>query len=157
MKAISIWQPWASLIAYGLKRVETRDWPTRPILIHASKRWTRDEREAAEDLWPAGEPGYADEHGDRVLPFGAVVAVARLVSCVRMTPDLIALQHEDEIARGAWLPGRWAWVLADVQRLDPPIHLRGRQGLFEVRLSQEMTADDARRVASLAPLEGLRG
>ena len=28
MKAPSLWQPWASAIAVGAKRVETRSWPT---------------------------------------------------------------------------------------------------------------------------------
>ena len=41
MKALSLWQPWASLIAAGVKRFETRHWETRhrgPIAIHAAKR-----------------------------------------------------------------------------------------------------------------------
>jgi len=41
MKAISLWQPWASLVACGAKRFETRSWPTRyrgPLLIHAAKK-----------------------------------------------------------------------------------------------------------------------
>jgi hypothetical protein len=40
IKAISLWQPWASLMALGLKRHETRHWPTAyrgPIAIHAAK------------------------------------------------------------------------------------------------------------------------
>ena len=40
MKAISIHQPWASLIAFGEKRFETRSWKTDyrgPLLIHASR------------------------------------------------------------------------------------------------------------------------
>lgn len=28
MKAITIWQPWASLLAYGGKQFETRSWAT---------------------------------------------------------------------------------------------------------------------------------
>lgn len=39
MKAITIWQPWASLIACGVKQYETRSWPTKyrgPIAIHAA-------------------------------------------------------------------------------------------------------------------------
>ena len=40
IKAISLWQPWASLIALGGKKIETRSWPTKyrgPLAIHASK------------------------------------------------------------------------------------------------------------------------
>ncbi|TRU31740.1 MAG: ASCH domain-containing protein [Microcystis aeruginosa Ma_QC_B_20070730_S2] len=41
MKAISLWQPWASLVANGLKLYETRGWPTKyrgVLAIHAAKR-----------------------------------------------------------------------------------------------------------------------
>ena len=41
MKALSIMQPWAWLIANGHKDIENRSWPTRyrgPVLIHAGKR-----------------------------------------------------------------------------------------------------------------------
>ena len=42
MKAITLWQPWASLIACGAKKYETRSWATRyrgPIAIHAAKKY----------------------------------------------------------------------------------------------------------------------
>ena len=41
VKAITIWQPWASLVAVGAKTMETRSWPTKyrgPIAIHAAQR-----------------------------------------------------------------------------------------------------------------------
>ncbi|WP_371822846.1 hypothetical protein [Cohnella sp. LGH] len=31
MKAITVWQPWATLIALRLKRYETRSWSTKLI------------------------------------------------------------------------------------------------------------------------------
>lgn len=50
MNAISLWQPWASLVAAGIKRIETRSWGTNfrgPIAIHAAKyRLKKREREA---------------------------------------------------------------------------------------------------------------
>lgn len=42
MKCLSLWQPWASLLVHGRKRVETRSWPIShrgPLLIHAAKKW----------------------------------------------------------------------------------------------------------------------
>jgi hypothetical protein len=45
MKAISIRQPWASLIVAGYKTIENRTWDTGyrgPLLIHAGKRWDTD-------------------------------------------------------------------------------------------------------------------
>jgi len=40
MKAISLLQPWATLVVTGVKTIETRSWGTKyrgPILIHASQ------------------------------------------------------------------------------------------------------------------------
>lgn len=42
MKAISLWQPWASLVAVGAKKIETRSWATKyrgSLAIHATKKW----------------------------------------------------------------------------------------------------------------------
>jgi hypothetical protein len=47
MKALSLIQPWASLIVLGEKRIETRSWPTRHrghLAIHANKNLPDDRR-----------------------------------------------------------------------------------------------------------------
>lgn len=41
VRALTLWQPWASLVAVGAKTIETRGWSTDyrgPLLIHAAKR-----------------------------------------------------------------------------------------------------------------------
>ena len=46
MKAVSLWQPWASLIVHGIKGVETRGYPTNVrgrVAIHATKKGGFDE------------------------------------------------------------------------------------------------------------------
>lgn len=103
MKAISVWQPWAQLIACGAKPYETRHWPPprdligTTIAIHAAKKVNRAAAALAEDLvygqHPAGGFDLADridasfcdaedEHcatfGRAALPAGCVVALARL-------------------------------------------------------------------------------
>lgn len=140
--ALSLWQPWASLVAVRAKQIETRHWATRyrgPVAIHASRRWTNDEV-----LWLAGnEPareallvaGYdwsvLSRHGTS-LPLGAVVAVAELRGCVQMTEARIADVPEPERSFGYYAPGRWMWLLGDVRALAMPVPLKGRQGLFQV-------------------------
>lgn len=98
MKALSLWQPWATLIAIGAKRIETRHWSTSyrgPIAIHAAKLWngglklTVNEQPFRDALSGAGIRYAASErrHWYHVaafnyaggLPFGAIVAVADLV------------------------------------------------------------------------------
>lgn len=82
MKAISLWQPWAALIAVGAKTIETRSWGTNyrgPLLIHAAK--TRSHLGAIAScphfkrICLEREPRFA---------FGCIVAVAWLYNCRRV-------------------------------------------------------------------------
>lgn len=89
MRAITLWQPWASAVALGSKTIETRHWSTNyrgPLAIHAAKRRNIGE---LDDLWRdarwrgalfplicvEGEGGRASRF-QYSLPFGAIVAVA---------------------------------------------------------------------------------
>jgi activating signal cointegrator 1 len=146
IKAITLWQPWASLIATGAKTWETRSWPTSyrgPLAIHASKRWGSDQQFSMSNwdfqggLAPlVGKPldlsgrswsgvGVTVDH----LPFGAVIAVCRLVDCVR-TDSLTQAQIGTDRPFGDYSPGRYAWKTDDLQVLAEPIPARGAQGLW---------------------------
>jgi len=135
MKCISLWQPWATLVAIGAKQYETRHWSTGYrglIAIHAAKKWDR-------ELYAMclGAPfgrclaggGYADP---KELPFGAIVAVARLTRIYR-TENIIYQISDQERAFGDYSPGRYAWQLEKIARIDP-LPFRGQQGLWELGL-----------------------
>lgn len=118
MKALTICQPYAHLIAIGEKPIENRTWETPyrgPLAIHAGR--SRDWMDAGDAL------RYPD------LVFGAVVAVARLVACLSIAraswpapfQDLLEHEHAN---------GPWCWILADVRRLKRPVYCRGAQGLW---------------------------
>ena len=136
MKAITLWQPWASLIADRKKKSETRHWPPprylvgQTIAIHAGKRV---ERDYCEDF------GYLPDG----IPRGAVVCYARLSGAAqvgeidplgylkfRRQPigDCPAVVKVDKF--GDYSPGRWLWFLEDVQKLPAPIQARGSQGIW---------------------------
>ena len=144
MKTISLWQPWASAIAAGVKRCETRSWHTPytgPLAIHAAKRWTQDEglffdlrlseTPVARDLFAA-----AGIHRSTDLPFGVIVATCEIYGC-RKTEDVLAagVLSEMERAWGDYRPGRWVWMLRDVRPLVEPLPWIGRQGFFETNIS----------------------
>ena len=93
MKAITLWQPWASLLACGAKRYETRSWSTSyrgPIAIHAGKvcygpyacelpiGFTD---AAVNAFWPGQTDPCAIVDNWDELPRGAVIATADLVNC----------------------------------------------------------------------------
>jgi activating signal cointegrator 1 len=135
VKAISLWQPWASLIAAGVKEVETRHWftPYRgPIAIHAAKRLESDCGEELDELC-LEEFGC---HWRTSLPRGAIVATAELVACERMFekvyPTIGGYPSAREFICGNWQQGRFAWLLNAVKPLKPPVPYRGMQGLFDI-------------------------
>lgn len=101
MKALTLHQPWASLIAIGAKRIETRSWSTSyrgPLAIHAAAHvpagglgYVPGRVNAVEILRAGGVLGGADMDHRRPaswmeckyrLPLGAVVATCRLVDVV---------------------------------------------------------------------------
>ena len=139
MKAISLWQPWATLIAIGAKTYETRSWSTDyrgPLLIHAAKNES-ELKVALEDEFfnVLSEAGYFE--GDKSLPLGAIVAYAELATVGRV--ELVRDTHaKNERAFGDYSDGRFAWKLVNVQRIEPAVPARGAQGLFDIELSEEL-------------------
>lgn len=139
MKAITVWQPWASLLATGKKHIETRSWRTNyrgEILIHAAKKpysqvelmIPREDRKLIEN---ALRLKYIDWK-ERV-PTSVIVGKANLVNCVLIdetTSELIKEQHPDEYAFGDFTPGRYAWVMESPVLFKEPIPAKGKQGLW---------------------------
>ncbi len=132
MKAISLWQPWASLYAIGAKRNETRDWATSfrgRILIHAAK--TKDESDYFMDPHFETALQAAGYHSFYDLPFGAIIGAVTVVDMVR-TEKIRERLSESEYVFGNYEPGRFAWVSIDAVPLKAPIPCRGMQKIFEV-------------------------
>lgn len=127
MKAISLWQPWASAIALGHKRIETRHWFTNyrgPLAIHAAKRWTREQIDFARS-----ERALA--RLPEQLPLGAIVATCRLVD-VQCSEELAPQVSALERLYGNFAPGRFGWILEDITPLAIPVPFTGKQGFFTV-------------------------
>lgn len=163
IKAISLWQPWASLMAAGYKRVETRSWVPRGlkhgqlVAIHAAKRWTDEVRELCEyDSDFNGMLRLAEKRGlwdfDKP-PLGCIVAIARFDQAIPTyqffkargdTP--IYRLSEDEANFGNYGPNRFGWIFSEVRPLEP-IPLRGMQGLFDWTPPAELHYLEPRNVA----------
>jgi hypothetical protein len=88
VKALTLTQPWATLVARGAKTVETRWWRTAyrgPLAIHAAKGMAVDDAAVCftEPFAAALGRGPEERWNPREqLPRGAVVAVAELVDVV---------------------------------------------------------------------------
>jgi hypothetical protein len=131
MKAISLWQPWATLIAIGAKHFETRSWDTDyrgPLAIHAAKR-----RVSTSKLNPAIVRTLlnAGINSTGQLPYGCIVCTVDLVD-VLYTEEArkCSFWHEKEIYFGDYAPGRYAWRLDNLRLIDN-IPAKGSQGFWE--------------------------
>lgn len=150
MKALTLTQPWATLVAIGAKTIETRSWNTNyrgPLAIHAAKTipgWA-----AALSVQEPFESVLV-QAGISEFPIGCVLATCRLIGVRRMPPSFTeAIEHpgwewvapsgrefsfpltEQERAFGDYMILRYAWLLADVQPLPAPVPARGQVGLWE--------------------------
>lgn len=151
MRGLTLWQPWATLVAEGAKVIETRSWSTSYrgfVAIHASKAYPHHCRELClqepfrSALKRAGLIQYGAWHpSNNQLPLGAIVAVANLHKVgeiLRRSDGAVMVRGQelpmkaDEIAFGDFTPGRYGWVLANARPLKEPIPWKGALGLWKV-------------------------
>ena len=128
MKAVTIYQPWASLIAAGLKTIETRTWATSyrgPLAIHAGKTVDLDGFRCLNRGLIDRVIGFARGQGwELPFPTGAILAVAELVDCRVCVPgDRELALCECECV---------GWILEDVRALAAPVPCRGYQRIWTV-------------------------
>jgi activating signal cointegrator 1 len=149
MKILTLYQPYASLIACQLKQYETRCFNTnyRGLLaIHAGKRPTcmADINHILNKF--EGEPNIGRKRFKEKIepliktgfPHGAIVAICELTDCQKMwelqcfNGICINEQSQLELNLGDWRPGRYAWNLKNVLTLPQPISCRGYQGMRDL-------------------------
>ena len=165
MKALTLTQPYATLIAIGEKRIETRSWKTSyrgKLALHAAKGFGKGGK--FEFLCTCGKEPFESvltRHTEaviakgidtfqlaKILPFGAIVATCDLVAIKRIGFDELSFPdgenfyinktianiwylNDQERAFGDYNPGRYAWLLANVKKLETPIPTKGALGLWD--------------------------
>lgn len=137
MKCLTLWQPWATLVAISAKRIETRSWSTNyrgPLAIHAAKSKDGHLNARRNPFLYALTIGGYSEFED--LPFGMVLAVVDLVDVLPAT-DVRNVISRHELAFGDFSDGRYAWLLDSPRRLPGPRPARGKQGLWTWDYSSE--------------------
>lgn len=128
MKAISLWQPWATAMALGVKTIETRSWFTRhrgDLLICAGTRKPQNwERQLLTTVL-----GKAVE-----LPLGRALCIVELYDCIptHSVVEIRGLAGRGEQLLGDFTDGRHAWLTRNLRRLTGRHAVVGRQGLFNV-------------------------
>ncbi len=119
--AISLQQPWASLLAMGHCHWVGLSWKTDyrgKLVICSTKKVSG--AALARYINIATYLGIdLDEHSWESLPRGKAIAVCDLVECLLITPELITQPSHQELDCGDWQLGHYAWRLENVQPIEP--------------------------------------
>lgn len=130
MKAISIKQPWASLIAHGIKDIENRTWKCpqkyigQKILIHASKVSAKDYF-IPKRLFINSKVCSILDLNQRNFQKGAIIGSVVIADCVQNHPSVWAEK------------GCWNWVLKDAVLFDKPIqNVKGKLSFWDFNMEE---------------------
>lgn len=123
MKALTIKQPWASLIIRGGKDIENRDWRTTMrgvVAVHSSAKLDRNEVEDACDMMRGFVPGFSAERFQRdEFPPGVILGTVEIVDCVTSSES-------------PWFCGEYGFVLRNAIAFAKPIPCRGALSFWNV-------------------------
>lgn len=133
MKALTIWQPWASLLAMGLKKYETRSWKTNhrgPMAIHAAKKPIK---EVEKFLLPEAYieiMKLLENKPLKDMPTSCIVGIGKLAECHLIDEEFIKKLSPIEKLLGDYTPGRYAWEFKEMKPLSLPLAAKGSQGIW---------------------------
>lgn len=122
MKALTIKQPWASLIVNNYKNYEFRSWKTNyrgKILIHAGLNVERD---------------YIKRFSCYNIEYitGAIIGEAELIGCILVTEEFqSSLEAENILVYGNHGHiANYAWKLTNIKKYEKPIVTKGKLELW---------------------------
>lgn len=124
LKAISLKQPWATLIAEGYKTIETRKWATNyrgEILICASKNIDKEAMKYFTGLFGLINP--------ENCPTGVAVCVAELFDCKKMKKE-----HEVQSLCEVYAKA-YSFFLCGIKEIKP-IPVKGQLGIFDIEIQE---------------------
>lgn len=105
MKAISLKQPWANLVASGKKTIETRKWATKY----------------------RGDLVICSSLNPKIEPYGKALCVVELYDVCPMT------KKDEKKACIKLYPGTYAWFLRNLRPVNPPVPVKGSLGIFSIK------------------------
>ena len=122
MKALTIKQPWASLIVNNYKKYEFRTWKTNyrgKVLIHAGKT--------------IGNKDIYNKYDLEYLK-GAIIGEAYITDCIQINSTFKKklLEENEELYRNANL-NEYAWKLDKIKKYENPIYINGKLGLWNFK------------------------
>jgi len=163
MMALTVWQPWATLVAIGAKPYEFRGWQPpqwlvgQRLAIHAGARPVK-AREVSDLVKRLrGDGDNPCLRADIALPVleRVLAAFSKSPDTLWGTSEALTLPQSHILCTAVVGPGKrgdlcaaefgiyagndsdregtfnWGWPLTDIQPLEPPVHAKGAQGLWD--------------------------
>ena len=125
MKVLTLKQPWASLVAEGIKQYEFRIWKTNyrgKVLIHAGAGVEKKELDRFKDL-------------DLDYPSKKIIAEVEIEDCLELDDNLNKkIISENNIAYGSKNRTGYAWKLKNVKKINVDKEINGKLGLWNIDL-----------------------
>lgn len=125
MKVLTLKQPWASLVAEGIKQYEFRTWKTNyrgKVLIHAGAGVEKKELDRFKDL-------------DLDYPSKKIIAEVEIEDCLELDDNLNKkIISENNIAYGSKYRTGYAWKLKNVKKINVDKEINGKLGLWNIDL-----------------------
>ena len=123
MKVLTLKQPWATLVAEGIKKYEFRSWKTKyrgKLLIHAGAGVDKKELKRFEKL-------------NLDYPSKKILAEVELEDCLELDEDLNnKIIAEKNIAYGTKKREGYAWKLTNIKKIDSDEIINGKLGLWNI-------------------------
>ena len=128
LKVLTLRQPWATLVAEGIKKYEFRSWKTNyrgKVLIHAGAGIDKDDMKKY-------------EHMNLDFPSRRIIAVVEIEDCLELDKDLNKkIISENNIAYGHKIRNGYAWKLKNIKKIDYDKEVNGQLGLWNIDLDEE--------------------
>ncbi len=121
MKVLTLKQPWATLVAEGIKQYEFRSWKTNyrgKVLIHAGAGVDKKDMERFKDL-------------NLEYPSKRIIAEVEIIDCLELDDELNKkIINENNIAYGTKYRTGYAWKLNNVKKIKSDKIINGQLGLW---------------------------
>ena len=127
MKIITLKQPWATLVAEGIKKIEFRSWKTNyrgKVLIHAGVGIDKEAMKKYEYL-------------DLKYPSGCIVAETEIIDCMYLDDKLNKnIISQKNIAYGSKYRTGYAWILSNTRKINSTKKIKGQLGIWNFDIKE---------------------
>ena len=127
MKVLTLKQPYASLVASGIKEYEFRSWKTNyrgKILIHAGCGIEKEELKRLDRL-------------KLDYPSKKIIAIAEIEDCLELNDELNKkIISQNNIAYGNKYRNGYAWKLKNIKKIKYDKEIKGKLGLWNIDINE---------------------